>query len=62
MDKGITDVNQRDSLYEICKIFIELADKALLSKEIDFSSYAELTQLKYSYMKDYEIEIKDLLH
>lgn len=62
MDKGITDVKQRDSLYEICKIFIELADKALLSKEISFSSYAELTQLKYSYMKDYEIEIKDLLH
>lgn len=62
MDKGITDVNQRDSLYEICKIFIELADKALLSKEISFSSYAELTHLKYSYMKDYEIEIKNLLH
>lgn len=43
-----------DLLYGICKSFIELADKALLSKEIDFDSYAELTKDKYSFMKDYE--------
>lgn len=46
-----------DLLYEICQSFIELADKALLSKEIDLNTYEELTQLKYSFMDDYEVGI-----
>ena len=60
MDNTIIDLKGRDRLYEICKTFIELADKALLSKEINFRTYSELTKTKYSFMKDYEIEYKKL--
>lgn len=60
LDNCMTSNYRGDLLYEICKSFIELADKALLSKEIDFNTYTELTELKYSFMEDYEIEIKNL--
>lgn len=60
LDSGCTSSDLGDLLYEVCKSFIEKADNSLLSKDIDCSTYAEITKLKYSFLENYEIEISNL--
>lgn len=52
--------NPGDLIYELSKSFIIIADEALLSKEIDVNTYTELTQLKYSFINDYEMEADEI--
>lgn len=52
--------NPGDLIYELSKSFIIIADEALLSKEIDVNTYTELTQLKYSFINDYEMKADEI--